>query len=542
MHEILTLQFGQQANYVGTHYWNTQVGGLRSHVHLLLAFSLQSIALTAGQESYFTYAGESDSPVNHDVSFRSGIGADGSDTYTPRTLIYDLKGAFGTLRKENALYELQHPPDAIQQAPWSTAATSIQLTEIPQSPYQRALDAGLELPRLTTETVRFWSDFNHVYYHPRSIVQLSEYELNSSLIPFERWQTGDELFLSLDREHDLLDRDLRPFLEECDQIQAIQVFAGTDDAWGGFASRYLERITDDIGKCCRWVFGLQDPHRTTRERQVLQAFNTAQCFYAFDQSSSLHIPTSNAPANIPAYLRFQKDSRWHTSAFQCAGIESITLPARLRSTDSARTTFENMEAVLNGNGKRRIAACSFSVSSKERSDQTNGNTNSRVANGLANGYHDLTEGEAKPGYDVKLFPEIPLSPPGRRVGRRIHTFSNLKVVRDRENDSSDSATDIHQSQIRNDENLRTSTHPLDLLFPVLTSYPHIFRFAGSAKQLNIEASLSTSTATADYLRNVENSARRLVGIEEREALCDGLAVMAEEYNEGWMSEDDSDDD
>jgi hypothetical protein len=26
MHEVITLQFGQQANYVGTHYWNTQVG------------------------------------------------------------------------------------------------------------------------------------------------------------------------------------------------------------------------------------------------------------------------------------------------------------------------------------------------------------------------------------------------------------------------------------------------------------------------------------------------------------------------------------
>lgn len=36
------------------------------------------------------------------------MGADGSETYTPRTVIYDLKGAFGTLRRENALYELQH--------------------------------------------------------------------------------------------------------------------------------------------------------------------------------------------------------------------------------------------------------------------------------------------------------------------------------------------------------------------------------------------------------------------------------------------------
>lgn len=44
--------------------------------------------------------------VDHDVHFRPGIGADGTETFTPRTVIYDLKGGFGTLRKINALYEL----------------------------------------------------------------------------------------------------------------------------------------------------------------------------------------------------------------------------------------------------------------------------------------------------------------------------------------------------------------------------------------------------------------------------------------------------
>lgn len=44
--------------------------------------------------------------MDHDVHFRPGVGADGSETYTPRTVIYDLKGGFGTLRKHNALYEL----------------------------------------------------------------------------------------------------------------------------------------------------------------------------------------------------------------------------------------------------------------------------------------------------------------------------------------------------------------------------------------------------------------------------------------------------
>ena len=58
------------------------------------------------QESYFTYNEEEESIVDHDVDFRAGLGANGSETFLPRTLIYDLKGAFGTLRKYNELYEL----------------------------------------------------------------------------------------------------------------------------------------------------------------------------------------------------------------------------------------------------------------------------------------------------------------------------------------------------------------------------------------------------------------------------------------------------
>jgi len=135
---------------------------------------------------------------------------------------------------------------------------------IPQSQYQRALDQGLQPPALTTDTVRYWSDYNRVYYHPRSIVQLQEYELSSTLMPFERWATGDELFSGLDKEHDLLDRDLRPFLEECDQLQGLQMVTSTYDAWGGFATRYLERIRDELGKSSVWVWGIEEGSRKSR--------------------------------------------------------------------------------------------------------------------------------------------------------------------------------------------------------------------------------------------------------------------------------------
>lgn len=80
MREILTLQLGNLSNYAATHFWNTQ-------------------------ESYFTYGEQGESAVDHNVHWRLGIGADGTETFLPRTVIYDLKGGFGALRKVNPLYD-----------------------------------------------------------------------------------------------------------------------------------------------------------------------------------------------------------------------------------------------------------------------------------------------------------------------------------------------------------------------------------------------------------------------------------------------------
>jgi len=129
---------------------------------------------------------------------------------------------------------------------------------IQQNEYQRSLEQGVAPAHLTSESVKYWSDFNRVYFHPKSIVQLNEFELNSTLMPFETWGVGEELFNSLDKEHDLLDRDLRFFAEEADQLQGIQIMAGIDDAWGGFAASYLDRIRDEYGKTSVLFWGLED--------------------------------------------------------------------------------------------------------------------------------------------------------------------------------------------------------------------------------------------------------------------------------------------
>lgn len=139
---------------------------------------------------------------------------------------------------------------------------------IQQNEYQRSLEEGVAPPHLTSESVKYWSDFNRVYFHPRSMVQLNEFELNSTLMPFETWSVGEELFNSLDKEHDLLDRDLRFFAEEADQLQGIQIMAGVDDAWGGFAARYLDRIRDEYAKTSVLFWGLEDNIKAIPRVQV----------------------------------------------------------------------------------------------------------------------------------------------------------------------------------------------------------------------------------------------------------------------------------
>lgn len=215
-----------------------------------------------------------------------------------------------------------------------------------QSDYQKSLDQGTTPPRLTSETVRYWSDYNRVFYNPRSVVQLNEYELNSQIMPFEDWDIGEELFNDLDKEHDLLDRDVRPFAEECDQLRALQLFSGTDDAWGGFAARYIDRLRDEYGKKSIWLWGLEDGARVQRvcspstgkgkmlthqqHKQFKKDTNKAKSLYSTSPQTNLYVPIRDLPQKLPHYLQVDRHSEWQTTALISSALETVTMPSRLR--------------------------------------------------------------------------------------------------------------------------------------------------------------------------------------------------------------------
>ncbi|PBP22710.1 misato [Diplocarpon rosae] len=533
MHEIITLQLGQRSNYLATHFWNTQ-------------------------ESYFTYSKDEESLVDHDIHFRPGLGADGSETFTPRTLIYDLKGGFGSLRKINALYEIEEP--IVPQELWNGPTVVQRQTAIEQSAYQQSLDSGVEPPPLTTESVRYWSDFNRVYFHPKSIVQLNEYELGSGLMPFESWNVGEELFNSLDKEHDLLDRDLRSFAEEADHMQGIQMIAGIDDAWGGFAARYMDRIRDEYGKTAVHFWGLEDGLKLIpREKRYSKLSNTARSISEIAPQASLFVPLTMPATALPSYVTVDAHCPWHVGGLLSTAFETMTLSSRLRLQNGSRASFDQLVSVLNVNGNQNIAKIRMSIDQNSipnghhRSARLEGRAQSRDPRLPSQERRSQDASTSQEDRELKMF-DMNFFPAdtgeqirGRRAVKEPHVFGQAEIYRageQKESEFEDTEGEAGHERARR----RAAGLPIiqrtriSLSFPLLDSFPHIYANASTTSSLGISTSLSTDTTVALRIKNLQQTVSRAVGVDEREALSNSLGEIAEAYGEGWESGSDSDDD
>ena len=312
--------------------------------------------------------------------------------------------------------------------------------QIAQSDYQRSLDEGAPHPHnLTAETVRYWSDYSRVFYHPRSIIQINDYELGSSLMPFEEWENGEELFVSIDRDTDLLDRDVRVWAEECDQMQGFQILTSGDDAWGGFGSKYVEALRDEYGKMAIWTWGVEEEEgKGQRAKQLLRTVNAARTIHEMSNHASLYVPVSVPPGFLPEYVRMNKSSQWHVSALLSTALESMTLPSRLRPDTQRRGLFGNIEAALNVNGHQRIAQlqCSILDPDPELQKISNGR-GSKDDRAPSNTNHAMLEEDSLEATPSSL--DINLSPgnigswsllTGQR-GPSDHTFGTVENIRGR---------------------------------------------------------------------------------------------------------------
>ena len=286
-------------------------------------------------------------------------------------------------------------------------------------------------------------------------------------MPFESWSVGEELFSQLDREADLLDRDVRPFAEESDHMQGLQLITGTDDAWGGYAAKYLESLRDEYGKMSIWVWGAENTARTNRQTHLLRYVNAARSLRAIGQQASAYIRLATVPSQLPEYINLSSTSDWISSALLCSGLETSTLPTRLAQSQSRKASLSLLEDTLNSSGSQNLFELQMSVNNPT-SQMNNGTTNGHVNSSHENG----VDGDATPL-------DLDLTPGDRNLGQRIHVFARIETLRSRLGNGvlQDLILDPEE-RMRRRQNEETIVEHYDssLLFPVLDTFPdNLFR-------------------------------------------------------------------
>ncbi|KDQ54693.1 hypothetical protein JAAARDRAFT_182189 [Jaapia argillacea MUCL 33604] len=320
MREILYIQAGNLANYIGAHFWNTQ-------------------------EEYFTY-GQDDEPwVYHDVSFREGISPKGEPTYCPRLLLFDRKANFGAL--SSGLYG-EDDEGSTEASLWNGGIVEYRQTRIQKTRLQERVDEDDydgHPDKSQEENVRYWSDYNRVEYLPRSIQKLPD---NAEWAQKEGdWNDGKETFSLYDQDMELMEDSFRLFAEECDELQGIQLMNNTE-TFGSFTDSFLLSYRDEFAKLPCLAFPLMSgvlPGRVDVDDSlgIRKVINDALCLRSLDELSTLSIPIQSPKLwSLGAWsegLSLNTRKMYHNSAILSAHIESATLPLRMKEGDTDLSSF-----------------------------------------------------------------------------------------------------------------------------------------------------------------------------------------------------------
>ncbi|KAL5498285.1 DML1 [Sanghuangporus vaninii] len=509
MKEIIYIQAGNISNHIGTHFWNSQ-------------------------EDYFTYDNDSEPLVNHDISFREGVSDQNEPTYCPRVLIFDHKSNFGPLSKYNELYpEVRDSEQPFQKGLWNGAISEYRQEAIPKSEYQKRLDDGEDrvedyLENNKSSNMRFWSDFNRVYYIPRSIQQvpdLPEWEANRG-----DWNHGKNVFERYNLDASLDEGSLRKFIEESNHSQGFQV-SFDNNSFGGFTVRLLESIRDDFPKIPILIFPVLsgvDPSKVDFEdvRMRKASLQDAVCLCSLNE-----LETQSIPVQSPLFWRFRKWSEllnlensntYQSSALLSALIESATLPLRIKGGNEELSDFCTQ---LNWAQNTRISRLSGVIPYQEE-DQ------------LDNITYDFS---ALLGQDPKNN--------GRCLAQRT-VSRGLNINQARKVDAYfASCTGLDDPYIKSNH---SAAYPLPSSFPSIF-HPGVIRFSnpltqrlgstssGTERNISLLSVLRTTTSTTDTLRSYATLSqscvvRRYSGLDtagldadELRDMVEKLTAMAESY-------------
>ncbi|XP_054729635.1 protein misato [Anastrepha obliqua] len=371
--EVVTLQFGNFANYIGAHWWNIQ-------------------------ESSFNYNPEgAPSEINHDVLYREGVNLNRQVTYTPRLLLVDLDGSLKHLPREGELYGNSikrtqdndaNEEDAVKKLKedLQTLSTEVEVVQQPTASrhdFQKDLDNPVvdiqDIDYSLTDNVETWTDYLYARYHPRTVNVINEYKHNPEKQTFDTFACGVQLWKTEQFEEEFCDK-IRKYVEECDYLQGFQTIFDCFNGYSGLATECLAHLNDEYGKA-NFALPVYSPQNTLFENadepmtDSIRVVNSALAFQKLSEQASLFVPLSTCDrvwrqlgkARQIRALNYKSDNLYQTSAVLAAYLDTISLRYRLRNAPSAYS-LAGFCGDINNYG-RKLAAAGFALPFPMQHDQ-----------------------------------------------------------------------------------------------------------------------------------------------------------------------------
>ncbi|XP_001606064.1 protein misato [Nasonia vitripennis] len=337
--EILTIQLGHYANFVGTHWWNLQ-------------------------ETNFSYDPQNPSEFNPEVLYRvADVG--NKVTSTPRLLLADLKGTLGYLSEEGNYSELvqanvNQEPEILWEE--NRLETTVQ-PPAQKSAFVKSLESGE-----SNEGVEFdfenetksWVDYLIPRFHSRTVNVITEYEHGSTSQPFDLFPYGQSLWKRSAFSEDFADK-IRVYVEECDLMQGFQVLFDTDDGFSGLGAACIQHLRDEYGKSILTWPVLDSTPREKSISDYAKAINTVLCWHNIGENTSLFSPlscgtngwlTPGKPRAVEN-ITYRSDLRYHTSALLATALDTLSL--RYRHKKYTMSALSDLCADLNKLGRKAVA-------------------------------------------------------------------------------------------------------------------------------------------------------------------------------------------
>ena len=356
--EIITLQFGPSANWLGRAFWELQDEVIRPY----------------GRGAHM-HAHPASRIIDRGVHFGGGIT---EDREWPRVLVFDTKketsladllrpkdrdatgsgvittASYGSSTANNP-YELPTDYDFFQENVQSAVMSSMQawggaMERFDVAPQTSDPNEGGELSVekiqsviRSTQPPAKWNEGWSPRLHKKSLYEL---QTVSEATPFDVWSYGHEIMSNAD-EADLYLEGLRHQLEHCDRVHGFQTFVDVDSGFGSFAYDFLREVQSECRSAVLFTYGLtpkewgRDQRKggvwgayqnsAVADRQAKMNVNVALGMSLLQDVSSMYVPLSLGGAweqECATWLTYDPAVRHHMFCMLGLAVDTVSLPFR----------------------------------------------------------------------------------------------------------------------------------------------------------------------------------------------------------------------